>query len=212
MTEDDLRRAICRVGELLWQRRMVAANDGNISVRLPGGRVLCTPTGVSKAMMDAAELPIVALASGEVLSGVRPSSEIKMHLRVYQEDPQVGAVVHAHPLHATVFAIAGEPIVNKMLPESIVALPEVPVASYATPSTQAVPDSVAPFVRSHGACLLENHGALTWGADLMAAYLQMERLEYTAELLHLVGAHGRVRELTGAQIAELQSVFGGPIA
>lgn len=208
MTEDALRDEVCRVGASMWQRGFVAANDGNLSIRLGGDRVLCTPTGVSKGFMRADELPVVELGTGRLLSGAPPSSEIKMHLRVYEEDPGVGAVCHAHPLYATVFAIAGEPIVNKMLPEAIVALPEVPVAPYATPSTQGVPDSIAPFVRSHTACLLENHGALTWGADLMTAYLQMERLEYIAQLLHVVKLTGRERNLPDAEIAALHAVFG----
>jgi L-fuculose-phosphate aldolase len=208
--EEVLRRQICAIGRNLWSRGMVAANDGNISARLPDGRVLCTPTGVSKGFMTEEMLPVVSL-DGKVLetgAGLRPSSEVKMHLRAYQVSDKVGAVVHAHPLYATAFAIKGEPLVGKMMPESIVAMPEVPLAPYATPSTQEVPDSIEPFIRTHTGCLLEHHGALTWGPDLMTAYLALERLEYLAQMTFLVRQIDGERHLSPERIAEVQRRFG----
>ena len=208
--EEALRAAVCEVGRALWQRGMVAANDGNLSVRLPDGTVLCTPTGVSKGFLTPDMLTVVD-GDGSVLRGDRrPSTEVLMHLRVYAEDPGVGAVVHAHPVYATAFAIKGEPLVGLMMPESVVALPEVPLAGYAAPSTRQVPDSVAPFVRTHRACLLEHHGALTWGADLMAAYLVMERLEYTAQLTTITRSLGGERMLSAERVEEVRRIFGVP--
>ncbi len=206
--ETALRAQVCEIGRALWQRGMVAANDGNISARLPDGTVLCTPTGVSKGFLSPDMLTVVG-PDGAVVRGTRrPSTEVLMHLRIYAEDPAVGAVVHAHPVHATAFAIKGEPLVGLMMPESVVAMPEVPLAHYATPSTHQVPDSVAPFVGTHTACLLEHHGALTWGPDLMTAYLAMERLEYTAQLTTIVRAIGGERLLSGERIAEVRRIFG----
>lgn len=206
--ETALRAQVCEIGRALWQRGMVAANDGNISARLPDGTVLCTPTGVSKGFLSPDMLTVVG-PDGAVVRGTRrPSTEVLMHLRIYAEDPAVGAVVHAHPVHATAFAIKGEPLVGLMMPESVVAMPEVPLAPYATPSTHQVPDSVAPFVGTHTACLLEHHGALTWGPDLMTAYLAMERLEYTAQLTTVVRAIGGERLLSGERIAEVRRIFG----
>jgi L-fuculose-phosphate aldolase len=206
--EAALRAELCEVGRALWHRGMVAANDGNLSVRLADGAVLCTPTGVSKGFLRPEMLAVVG-PDGSVLRGeLRASTEVLMHLRVYAEDPSVQAVVHAHPLHATAFAIKGEPLVGLMMPESVVALPEVPVAPYAAPSTRQVPDSIAPFVRSHKACLLEHHGALTWGADLMTAYLTMERLEYTAQLTTILRTLGGERVLSDERVAEVRRIFG----
>jgi L-fuculose-phosphate aldolase len=205
--EDRARTEICEIGRSLWLRSMVAANDGNLSVRV-GERVVCTPTGVSKGFLTPDALSVVAL-DGTVLSGERaPSSEIKMHLRVYELEPGVGAVVHSHPLYATMWAIRGEGLRCRMLPESVVTLPEVPLAPYATPSTSAVPDSITPLVRGHRACLLEQHGALSWGPDLMAAYLTMERLEYTAELVWRLRAASAERDLPEAEIARIEQLFG----
>ncbi|MCV2393052.1 class II aldolase/adducin family protein [Actinotalea sp. M2MS4P-6] len=209
-TEVQLREQVVRLGRAMWERGLVSANDGNVSVRLPDGNVLCTPTGVSKGFMTPEMLPVVALDGTPLRGELRPSSEVLMHLRAYLEDPAVGAVVHAHPLHATAFAIKGEPLTGLMMPESVVAMPEVPLAPYATPSTSQVPDSIAPFVRSHTGCLLEHHGALTWGPDLMTAYLAMERLEYTARITVLARQIDGERQLSPERVAEVRRRFGIP--
>lgn len=207
--EKALREQICDIGRNLWNRGMVASNDGNISARIgDSGRVLCTPTAVSKGYLTPAMLAVVDLAGNviEQHEDYGPSSEITMHLRLYQVSPATAAVVHAHPLYGTVFAVMGKPINTRMMPESVVTMPEVPLATYATPSTEAVSDSVEPFALSHSACLLEQHGALTWGPDLMSAYLTMERLEYTAQMTYLLRAIGGERDLPDDEIARLQQL------
>lgn len=213
MNEHELRAQICDIGKSLWTKGMVAANDGNISMRISGDEILCTPTGVSKGFLTPKMLTKVTI-TGEVVesaAGLRPSSEIKMHLRLYQLSDTVGAVVHAHPMFGTVFAIKGEALAGKMMPESVIAMPEIPLAPYGTPSTDAVPDSVEPFVLTHTACLLESHGALSWGPDLMAAYLSMERLEYTAKVTFLARLLGGERDLPDSEIDKLigmRSLYG----
>lgn len=207
--ERALRAQICELGRNLWTKNMVAANDGNLSVRLDDGRILCTPTGVSKGYMRPEVLAELDL-QGNLVNGctVKPSSEVKMHLRVYAEDPTVKAVVHAHPTYSTLFACRGMGLRNTMLPETIVGLGDVPLASYATPSTLDVPDSIAPYIEGHMACLLENHGALTWGRDLMSAYLTMERLESSAHLMWALELVGGGRALPAEEIANLKTLFG----
>ena len=209
--EAELRREICDIGRNLWTRGMVAANDGNISAQLPDGTIVCTPTGVSKGYLTPAMLPVVDLDGAVVALGAgarQPSTEILMHLRAYQTSAEVGAVVHAHPPYATAFAIKGEALVGKLMPESIVAMPEIPLAPYATPSTDEVPDSIEPYVRSHPGCLLEHHGAITWAGDLMTAYLAMERLEYSAFMTYLVRQIDGERQLSPERIAAVQRTFG----
>lgn len=211
--ERDLREQICDVGRNLWQRQMVAANDGNISARLSTGEILCTPASVSKGYLTPEKIAKVA-ADGEVLevtAPYRPSTEVRMHLKVYEADPGVRAVVHAHPMYGTVFAVKGEALTLKMLPESVIHMPEIPLAPYATPSTDALGEVVVPFVPTHHGCLLEQHGALTWGADLSDAYLAMERLEYTAKvtyLLRLIDGERELPEEAVATLVGLRSQYG----
>lgn len=206
--EAEARERICDIGRRMWQRGMVAANDGNISVRLGPDRFLCTPTGVSKGDLRPERLPVVD-GSGRPVGAcpLGPSSEILLHLRVYAVDGSVNAVVHAHPTYATVWAIRGEGLYNQMMPEAVVTMPEVPLAPYATPSTAAVPDSIEPFILTHRACLLEQHGALTWDHDLEEAYLAMERLEYIAQVTFLLRQIGGGRNLPPAEIARLSARF-----
>ena len=126
-------------------------------------------------------------AQGNVIQanpGFKPSSEIKMHMRVYEKRPDVGSVVHAHPIYATSFAIAGIPLTQPIMPEAVIALGCVPIAEYGTPSTMEIPDNLEKYLPYFDAVLLENHGALTWSTDLNAAYMKMESVEFYAQLLY----------------------------
>ena len=203
-TDREAKTLLLEVGRRLYERGFVASNDGNMSVLVSAGTLWTTPTGVSKGFMTEDMLVKTDLA-GTVLEGTRkPSSELKMHLRVYQENPDLRAAVHAHPPAATSFAIAGLPLDRPILPEAIVQLGTVPVAPYAEPGTQAVPDSIAPFCRDYGGVLLANHGALTWGYDLTQAYYRMETLEYYAQVtINSVFLLGRANALTGEQVERL---------
>lgn len=159
------REEICDVCHKMWQRGIVAANDGNVSVKLEDGTFLCTPSGVSKAAMTP-EILVHLAADGSVISaaeGYKPSSEMKMHFRCYAEREDVKAVVHAHPPVATSYASMGRALDGYQTMENIVNLGAVPVAPYAQPSTDEVPDSIAPFLQEHDAILLAHHGALTVG-------------------------------------------------
>jgi len=198
---------ILEVGRRMFERQYVAANDGNISVRTGENRIWVTPTGVSKGFMTEEMLVCVDL-NGAVLEGDRkPSSEIKMHLRVYRENPKVGSVVHAHPVVATSFAAARIPLDAAILTESVMGLGVVPVAEYATPGTQAVPDSIAPYCREYNAVLLANHGALTWGEDAMQAYYRLETLECYATIMMNLGFLSRPACLLNrSQVEELLEI------
>lgn len=205
MTDSEAKQAILDVGRRMYAFKMVAANDGNISVKVAPDILWCTPTGVSKGFMKEDMLVKMDL-SGKVLGGgrLKPSSEIKMHLRVYQENSEVNAVVHAHPQIATSYAIAGIPLERAFSSEAVLNLGVVPVAPYANPGTYEVPDSIAPFVKEYNAVLLSNHGALTWGKDLYEAYYRMETLEhYAGMIMYTSNIIGRQNPLSCAQIQEL---------
>lgn len=202
----DARQAICDYGRRLWQRGMVAANDGNLSVRIGDDRLLATPTGVSKGFMEPADLILCDL-DGRVVQGERrPSSELKMHLEVYRLRSDAQAVVHAHPPYATAFALAGVALDQCLLPESVLTLGAIPIASYATPSTEEIPASIRDHVPRCDAVLLANHGAVVWADDLLAAYYRMETLEHAAAITHHARALGGPQPLTAEQVAKLEQV------
>ena len=158
MDEYEVKQQICDIGRRIYERKMVAANDGNISVKVGENQFLCTPTGVSKGFMTPESICKID-GSGKVLEasgGFRPSSEIKLHLRVYEKRPDIRAVVHAHPVYATTFATMGEPLCRPIMTEAVVSLGCVPVAGYARPSTSDVPDAVEEYVEHFDAMLLAN--------------------------------------------------------
>jgi L-fuculose-phosphate aldolase len=183
INEKEAREIICEIGRRVYDREFVAGNDGNISARIGPNEIVATPTGVSKGFMTPAMLVKLDL-DGKVLSdgGIPPSSEVKMHLRVFRECPDVGGVVHTHPPIATAYASAGLPLEEAILPEGVIFLGNVPCADFALPGTEEVPDSVAPFCEGYNAVLLGNHGALTWGANLMEAFFRAETLEHYAKI------------------------------
>ena len=208
LNEYDIREQICDIGRRIYNRGMVAANDGNISVKLNDHEFLCTPTGVSKGFMTPASICKIN-EKGELIQAngnFRPSSEMKMHMRVYEKRSDVNAVVHAHPPYATSYAIAGIPLNQPILAEAVVQLGCVPIAPYATPSTQEVPDSIEKYLPYFDAILLQMHGALTYSVDLMTAYMKMESLEFYAQLLLQTRLLGGPKELDQSSVEKLYEI------
>lgn len=206
-----LREQICDICHKMWQLGWVAANDGNISAKLEDGSFMATPTGLSKSFITPEKLVRIDREGNvlEALEGYRPSSEIKMHLRCYEERADVGAVLHAHPPAATGYAVANIPLDEYSMIETVLTLGSIPVTPYGTPSTYEVPDAIAPYLGEHDALLLQNHGALTVGADVVTAYYRMETLELFAKIslnAHLLGG---AKELSGENIDRLISMRQG---
>lgn len=204
---DERQRAaadIVRVCRRLYERGLVAGPDGNVSVRLADGSILVTPSGMSKVDVMPDDLVLISDA-GAVLDGTRsPSSERRMHVRIYSRRPDVRAVVHAHPPTATGFAVAGEGFMAPVLPEVILQMGQVPVVPYATPGTDALADLFEPVLADHDAFLLANHGATTLGDSLEQAHRRMESLEHAARIVLAARAVGRVRELTNDDVRALR--------
>ena len=201
-------RLICETGRRLYELGYASANDGNISVR-SGDLVLATPTAVSKGFMTADMLVCVDMAGNIVAGDRNPSSEIKMHLKVYSALPGVGAVIHAHSPLATAFAVCRRPLDRNLMPEGIVALGTVPVAEYATPSTEAVPLSIVPFLNGeYTAALLANHGVLVWDATLEGALFKLQTVEYMAGIYINTDKLGGGVELPDDEVRRLQGLRG----
>lgn len=206
--EYEIKKEMCEIGKRVYNRGMVAANDGNFSVKLNDNEFLCTPTGVSKGFMTPEYICKVD-AEGNVIQankGFRPSSEIKMHMRVYKERPDVNAVVHAHPMYATTFAICGIPLTEPIMPEAVIALGCVPIAKYGRPSTMEIPDAVSEYLQYFDAVLLENHGALTYSDSLLNAYHKMESVEFYAQLLYQSKMLGEPQTFSKQQVEDLYEI------
>ena len=199
-----IKEQICDVCHKMWQLGWVAANDGNVSVKLPDGNFMATPTGISKSFITPEKLVIIN-AQGEVLEGApyKPSSEIKMHLRCYKEREDVGAVVHAHPPTATGYAVAGKSLDEYSMIETVIAIGSIPLTPYGTPSTDEVPDAIAPYLPEHDVMLLQNHGALAVGCDLITAYYRMETLELFAKISLTAHLLGGAQEISRPKIDKL---------
>ncbi len=175
------REAIVRAGKLLYDRLLVASNDGNISARVGNNEILITPTGVSKGFMACEDIVLIDM-DGNVLSGGKPSSEYNMHIAVYKNRSDVLACVHAHPPKATAFASSSQSLDSLLLPEAVLALGNVACTEYASPSTHELAKSVASCIGEADVLLLSCHGALTVGKDVMDAYFKMESLEHVASI------------------------------
>ncbi len=204
LSEKQAKKAIIDIGKRMYVRNFVAANDGNISVKTGDNEVWATPTGVSKGYMKKKMLVKVDL-DGNILEGTcKPSSELKMHLRAYQENEEIRAVCHAHPPVCTCYAIAGIPLTAPVLAEAVITLGDVPIAPYAKLGSREVPEAVAPFCHTHNGILLANHGAVTWAEEPYAAWYRLESMEYYANIL-LITEHilGRQNLLTDEQVGAL---------
>jgi L-fuculose-phosphate aldolase len=203
MNEYKLKEFICEIGRRVYNKGFAAANDGNISVRLSEREFLCTPTMVCKGFMKPEDICKVDV-EGKQLAGVRKrSSEVLLHLAVYKNRPDVNAVVHCHPPHATAFAVAHEPIPKCVLPEVEVFLGEVPVAQYETPGGQKFADTIVPFVKDCNTIILANHGTVTFGPDLEKAYWNSEIIDAYCRILILARQLGRVNYFSEQQTREL---------
>ena len=202
----EIKKEICEVGHKLWIKGFVAANDGNISVKVSDNEFYCTPTGVSKASLTP-DMIIKVDKDGKKLEGkLNPSSEIKMHMRVYRERPDVTAVVHAHPPVATAFTVADIDLDQYVLPEAVLTIGAVPTCDYGTPSTMEIPDSLDPYIHNHDAFLLRNHGALTVGCNLTKAFFVMEEVEFNAVICKHAMDLGAVHEISRDQLKKLMDL------
>lgn len=206
---NEAKSALVEVSRLCYQRGYICGTEGNFSIRLDENRVLTTPAGVCKGRMKEDELVLTDLNGQPVDSNSRrPSTELKMHLAAYSLRNDVRAVCHAHPTVAVGFTVGGKSLAKCVLPEVICTLGSIPLAPYATPSTDEVTESIAPFVKKYDAIMLDHHGALCLGNDIWDAYYKLETLEHHAQTMlvaHIVG--GEV-PLTDKQVKKLLAIRG----
>ncbi|MBR4555004.1 MAG: class II aldolase/adducin family protein [Ruminococcus sp.] len=203
---EEIKGKMVEVCRKMWQKGWVAANDGNVTVKVGENRFLATRTGISKYEITREH---IGLIDGDYniiekpTEDWRPSSEVKMHLKCYHDRPDVGAVVHAHPPVATGFACAHVPLDDYCMIETVIAVGSVPLTPYGTPSTFEVPEAIEPYLQEHDVMLLTNHGALTVGADLTTAYYRMETLELQAQISLVARLLGGAKDISRENIDRL---------
>src|SRR4051794_30554844 len=204
MSRESLAEEIVAVCCRLYDRGLIAGQDGNVSVRLPSGHILVTPAGLSKVDVTPDDLVELTLDGDQVTQGQSASSEIGMHLRIYRERADVRAVVHAHPPVATAFGVVGRDFMDAVLPEVIFHLGSVPLVPFAMPGTPALGEAMAPFLAAHDAFLLASHGATTVGPSLRLAHQRMESLEHAARILRAAESLGPLTPLKADDVEALR--------
>jgi L-fuculose-phosphate aldolase len=205
-SEREHRLDMVEVGRMMYEMNLVVATDGNISIRMDEDRILMTPSGVSKGHMKPGEM-IVTDRKGVKISGEKdPSSEIRLHLAVYEKRPDVMAVVHGHPPVATAFTIAGMSLAQCVIPEVVFTLGSIPTSAYATPTSEEGPKVIQELIEKHDAIILDRHGAVTVGADVFDAYRKLEKVEHCAEVTLAARQLGQVKTLTPDEVKRLMDV------
>ncbi|MGH9592396.1 MAG: class II aldolase/adducin family protein [Bryobacteraceae bacterium] len=202
-TEDEHRREICLAGRWLYERGFITSTDGNLSVRVDRKRILASPAGYCKGMLEPEDLILTDLDGVKLAGKHDPSSELPMHLLIYRRRPDVNAVCHAHPLVATGFAAAGVALDKPLLTEMLLSLGSVPLAPYARPGTPELAGSLVPLVDRHDALLMANHGVVTCGPDLRTAFFRMETVEHFARVTLVTELLGKQVLLSGGDVEKL---------
>jgi L-fuculose-phosphate aldolase len=203
-----------RFARLCYERNLLVAMDGNLSVLLPDGNILCTQAGCHKGMLTDADLVVIDRRGNKVRGQGEPTSEMAMHLACYDARPDVRAVVHAHPPISVAFTVAGVSMARCVLPEVVLTLGTVPTLDYRTTGTGDLADLVGEHIRAHDAVLMDRHGAVCVGRDLLEAFCRLETMEHTALITKTARDMGQVQELDSAEAVRLRSMglkrYGGP--
>jgi len=202
---------IIELGKRAYNRGFVASNDGNISIRLDKEKFLITASGKSKGYLSYDDILLCDM-QGNILEGSgRASSEIRMHIMVYEERSDVNGIFHAHPIYGTTLAVAGIALDQPILVEVIVSIGKIPLVEYGTPGTDKLPNNIKKYVKNHEAFLLEKHGVLTLGADVETAYYRMETLEHFSKIffnLKQLGTYQTMDENEVKKLYQARKNFG----
>ena len=201
--EARLRNAICEIGKLAYSKGYIVGADGNLSARMGDGTVLITPAGAMKGFLSPQHLAHIDLQGRVLDGGPKCSTEVGIHLVAYRERPEMRAVLHCHPPHAVALTIAGIDMQTPVIPEIIVTIGGIPTAPYGTPGTDELPDSIRSLVKCSDTLVMQNHGSVTLGTNLLDAFKKLDMLEHTAKILWLAHCLGRVNALSPEAVRKL---------
>jgi len=205
-SEAEARRAIVRVCHEIYQRGLISAGDGNVSVRIAPDRLVVTPSGAHKGWLSDEDLVLCDANGGVVRGGGKASSEIRMHVEAYRRRQDISAVIHAHPATAIACTIAGVPLSRLVVPEVIFGCGTIATAPYTTPTTQIVPDTVGPFFECYDVVMMARHGSITLGPTVEAAFMKLDALEHTARIAATAMVLGGGPALAGDEVERIYRV------
>lgn len=198
-----LTEELVKICHWMYQKGFIASSEGNVSVRLDANRILVTPRGVHKGFLRPEHVVVTDLDGHQLSGELRPSSELQIHLLIYQERLDVTAVVHAHPTMAIACSLTGMSLADGILPEVIVSLGAIPTAPYSTPGTKEAAEGIRSLIRQFDAIILARHGSVTVGSNLLDAYSKLEMLEHSARILSLARLLGPISPLPAEEVARL---------
>src|SRR4051812_22526129 len=201
--EFKLKEQMCEIGRRIWHKGFCAGNEGNHSYRIGPDRVLCTPTGISKGFLKPDDICTVDMEGKQVAGKRKRTSEILMHLAIYKARPDVKAVVHSPPPHATAFAVAGVELPTCIHPEAEVFLGAVKTAKYVTPGDTRLGESILPYVKDSNTIIMQSHGVVCFDPDLEQCYYKLEIVDAYARILILAKQVGSIRPLETEEMKEL---------
>lgn len=201
--EARLRKAICEIGKLAYGKGYIVGADGNLSARMSDGTILITPAGAMKGFLDPQHIAHIDMAGNVLDGGPKASSEKAIHIVVYEERPEMRAMVHAHPPHAVAMTIAGIDLQQPFIPEIIVTIGGIPTAPFGTPGTDELPESIRAIIKCSDTVVMQNHGSVTIGINLLDAFKKLDMLEHTAKILWLAHCVGKVNPLPPEAVRKL---------
>ncbi|HUT09968.1 MAG TPA: class II aldolase/adducin family protein [Thermoguttaceae bacterium] len=201
-----LKQEICAIGDRLYKKGFAAANDGNITYRISENQVICTPTMITKGFMKPDDLCLVDMEGNQLDGRRKRTSEVKLHLAIMKERPDIKSVVHCHPPHATAFGVAREPVPQCVLPEVEIFIGDVPITKYAIPGGQEFADTILPFVHKANVIILGNHGTVSFDSTVEKAYWWTEILDAYCRILMLAKGLGRISYFTEPEAEALMNL------
>ncbi len=202
-SEREFRSQIVEICRLMYEKHFVVASDGNVSVKLSEDKILTTPSGLSKGFLSPDQLVITDINGKKISGYLKPSSEIRMHLQAYRQRPDIKAVIHAHPPLCTAFSIAGITLAQCILPEVVLTLGSIPTTEYATPTTAEGPQVIKEHIKDYDAVILDRHGSLTVGENLMSAFMKLEKIEHAAFVTYHARQLGNINLLSPEQLQKI---------
>jgi L-fuculose-phosphate aldolase len=198
------RSSVVEIGKLCYQRNLISASDGNISVRLSDDSVVITPAGGMKGFLQMEQLTRIDLTGKQIAGTGKCSTETGIHLVCYNERPDIRAVLHCHPPHAVALSVAEIDMQMPIIPEMVVTIGGIPTTPFATPGTSELGDSIRDVVRCSDTLVMRNHGSVTLGTNLLDAFKKLDMLEHTAHILWLAHtAKGGLEPLSDEAVKKL---------